>query len=137
MYLFILENLLRLTGKSKKEKTEEIRTHLEHVYNDNYQFKKPKKNRLLAISLFPIILLFFISNLLVLMIPYFVGKKFADDDNVIALWRILSGVPSFILQSIIYIGLTVINPLLLVGYLLITLIGLLSYRIWKDAAGLD
>lgn len=126
-----------LTLNNKKETTEEIKNQLELVYDDGLQFKEPKKNPLLAISLFPIVLLFFLSNLLVLLIPYYVSKKFADDNNVIALWRILSGVPIFILQSIIYIGFSIFYPFLLVGYLIITLIGLFIYRIWKDAAGLD
>jgi len=126
-----------LVGKNKKEKTEEIKSHLERVYDDHYEFRKPKKNLFLAIILFPIIFLFFIFNLLVFVIPYAVGKKFADDLNVIALWRILSGVPTFILQTIVYLVLALWNPWILAGYLLITLIGLLIYRTWKDAAGLD
>lgn len=126
-----------LVGKNKKEKTEEIKVHMERVYDVNFQFKKPKRNLFLAICLLPLILLFFISNVLVFVIPYVVGKKFADDLNVIALWRILSGVPTFILQSIIYLSLTLWNPWILPVYLVITLIGLLIYRTWKDAAGLD
>ena len=38
-----------------------------------------------------------VCNGLPLAIAYFAGRRFADDTNVIALWRILTGVPAFIL----------------------------------------
>lgn len=126
-----------LVGNDKKKMTVEIKSQLERVYDDHYEFNVPKRNRLLAFSLFPIVLLFFVTNLLALIIPYFVAKKFADDNNVITLWRILSGVPSYILQSLMYIVFFIWNPWLLVGYLFITLIGFFTYRTWKDAAGID
>lgn len=128
---------ITLVGKNKKEITEEIKIQLESVYDDHYEFNISKRNRLIALGLFPIILLFFIANLIALLIPFIIAKKFADDNNVISLWRILSGVPSFILQLMIYIGLSFWKPWLLVGYVTITLIGFCTYRSWKDAAGLD
>lgn len=126
-----------IVGETVEEIVDEVKSHMEQVYDDDYEFEKPRKNRLLAVSLFPIILLFFIANLLVMVIPYFIAKKFADDNNVIALWRILSGVPTFILQSLMYVVAAFWCPWILVGYALISLIGLFCYRPWKDAAGVD
>lgn len=126
-----------LVGKNKTVKVEEIKTHMQRVYNDDYEFKQPKKNLLLAICLLPIILLFFLLNILTFVIPYVVAKKFADDVNVITLWRILSGVPTFLLQTIVYIVLSIWCPWLLLAYIVITIIGLRTYRAWKDATGIE
>lgn len=126
-----------IVGETVEEIVDEVKSHMERVYDDDYEFEKPPKNGLLAVSLFPIILLFFIANLLVMVIPYLIAKKFADDNNVIALWRILSGVPTFILQSLMYVVAAFWCPGILVGYVLILMIGLFCYRPWKDAAGVD
>ena len=42
-------------------------------------------------------------NWLPLTIAWYCGRKFPDGRNVIALWRILTGVPSFILWAAIWI----------------------------------
>lgn len=128
---------VEIVGESIPEIVDEVRSYMERVYDDDYEFEKPKKNGLVAIALFPIILLFFIANLLAMLIPYLIAKKFADDNNVITLWRILSGVPTFILQTIIYIVVAFWCPWILVAYMLISFLGLFSYRAWKDAAGID
>ncbi|BDH60472.1 hypothetical protein MTP04_06020 [Lysinibacillus sp. PLM2] len=128
---------VKLSGETIDEKIEEIKNTLENVYDDEYTFAKPKKSILRSIIFSPIILLFFIFNLLVMCIPYFVGKKFADDKNVIALWRILSGVPVFLVQLLIYVCLGFAYPIFLVVYVIVTIVGLLIYRPWKDAIGLS
>jgi len=76
-------------------------------------------------------------NLLVMVLPYVVARKLADDRNVIALWRIIAGLPSFILQVVIYLCLGIIHPLIPIGYIVLTFIGLILYRPWKDAIGIQ
>lgn len=128
---------VKLSGEEIEERMEEIKTTLESVYDDEYKFTKPKKSIFRSFIFSPIILVFFIFNLPVMCIPYFVGKKFADDKNVIALWRILSGVPAFILQLLIYICLGFAYPIILGVYVIVTIVGLLLYRPWKDAIGIE
>ncbi|RKJ61679.1 hypothetical protein D7X33_26790, partial [Butyricicoccus sp. 1XD8-22] len=111
---------VKLSGEEIEERMEEIKTTLESVYDDEYKFTKPKKSIFRSFIFSPIILVFFIFNLPVMCIPYFVGKKFADDKNVIALWRILSGVPVFIVQSLIYICLGFTYPIILGVYAIVT-----------------
>lgn len=126
-----------ISGKNTGEIVNEIKKQMERVYDDDYQFPKPKRNVFLGICLTPIILLFYLANLIALLIPYFVAKKCADDVNVITLWRLLSGIPAFFLQLILYIILAFWNLWLILGYFIITPIGLFTYRAWKDAFHLD
>ncbi len=42
-----------------------------------------------------------IANLPPILVAWWAGRRFADDRNVIALWRILTGVPVFVLWSLL------------------------------------
>jgi 1-acyl-sn-glycerol-3-phosphate acyltransferase len=61
---------------------------------------------------------------------WFAGKKFPDDRNVISLWRILVGIPVFILWAgiVALIVLLLGKPLLLAAYTFVTLVGVKLYH---------
>lgn len=122
---------VEIQGKNLTVRTDEIRKQLESVYDPDYVFPTVRKNRLLGLILSPIVLLFYITNILVLLIPYLAANRLADDLNVICLWRMLFGVPLFMIQSILYLLTLFIHPLIFVGYILITMLGFSSYGYWK------
>lgn len=90
-----------------------------------------------CILLSPLILLFFMANLLPLAGGYAAAHIMADDDNVITLWRILTGVPLWAVQMITYLAIALIVPdyaaALTIPYIAVTCLGILGYRRWKSA----
>ena len=128
---------VEVEGRNLTDKTESIRKHLESVYSDDREFKKSKKDLFGFAALTPLIALFFLMNFLAAVIPYAVAKKFADDKNVICLWKILSGAPAWILQLLITASIGVFNPWYLFLYIFVTISGLFAYRDWKDAGGIE
>jgi 1-acyl-sn-glycerol-3-phosphate acyltransferase len=136
---------VEVEGRNLTDKTESIKSHLESVYSDDHTFEVPKKNIFLTLLFTPIVLGFFLFNLIALVVPYITGKvvlylaakKSVDDSNVVCLFRLLTGTPAFILQFLIYIYFFICFPTLLPIYVLFTVIGLLVYRKWKDGFGLN
>jgi 1-acyl-sn-glycerol-3-phosphate acyltransferase len=127
---------MSVDGKNFTEKTAQIKEYLQSVYNDDYPFSIPKKNFLKFLCLTPFIIAFFISNLFALTIPYIFAKLLADDYNVITLWRIIFGVPIFLIQAIVYLFVLFFNPLISLFYILFTLLGLHVYAKWKHSIGI-
>jgi len=84
----------------------------------------------------PIILAALIINIFPITACLFVSVKKADDTNVIALWRILTGVPLFALQFIIYLLYCLFfaeaGLILFTGYILITGLTVLMYDYWRN-----
>jgi 1-acyl-sn-glycerol-3-phosphate acyltransferase len=91
---------------------------------------------LLLAVLSPIVLGAVALNLPPFLAGWFAGRKFADDANVVSLWKIMVGVPFFALWmgGLALAALLLGQPLLLAGYLLLTWAGLqLYYRVKKLA----
>ena len=101
-----------------------------HLYGE-----KIKLHYITYCLLTPIILIALIINILPITACLFVSVKMADDTNVIALWRILTGAPLFALQFIIYLFsclyLAESGLVLLTGYILITGLAVLMYDYWR------
>ena len=84
----------------------------------------------------PLVLAAIAVNLPPVLAGWFAGKKFPDDSNVISLWKILVGVPLFVLwaAAVVFVLLLMGKPLWSAGYLLLTWTGLkLYYRVKKLA----
>jgi 1-acyl-sn-glycerol-3-phosphate acyltransferase len=91
---------------------------------------------LALLVLSPVVLAAILFNAPAVMAGFYAGKKFPDDLNVISLWKILVGIPLFLLWVVV-----VSTTLLLVGkvgwlglYALVTWVGLqMYYRVKKLA----
>lgn len=70
-----------------------------------------------------------LANCVPLAAGCWAGRRLADDTNVISLWRILVGVPLFLLWACLWAVAAVVSggPLLFFGYILLTWIGLRSF----------
>lgn len=87
---------------------------------------------LLSMALLPA----WILNLPTCLGAFILARKFADDTNVVTLWRILTGLPIFILQTVLLLVAFVVlsgmwTPLFLAATATLTWAGLLAYRPWK------
>jgi len=76
----------------------------------------------------PFVLYAFAWNLLPVLAGYFCSKKFADDTNVISLWKII---PSFTLGLVLTILELVFLPKVTVLSLAVSLLGFIVYGAWK------
>ena len=88
----------------------------------------------LLLLLGPIVLAGIVMNLPPLLVAWLAARKLADDLNVIALWRILVGLPVFVLWfGVMSVSLALFAGWLwMVGYALLTLVSLESiYRVKK------
>jgi hypothetical protein len=84
----------------------------------------------------PIVAAALLLNLPPFLAGWFAGRKFPDDRNVISLWRILVGIPVFVLwAAAVCLGLLLQGRLLWLGlYVVATWLGLqLYYRVKKLA----
>lgn len=126
-----------IKGKNLTEKTQSIVQVLKSVYEEDVVYKSPKKNMFLFSVLTPIAILFFALNVFTLVVAYVVGKKYADDNNVVCLWRLLSGLPAFLIQTLGYVILSIYYPICIPIYVLGTLLGLLTWRNWKYAGAIE
>lgn len=76
----------------------------------------------------PFVLYAFCWNLLPVLAGYFCSKKFADDNNVISLWKII---PSFTLWLLLTVLELVLFPKLTILSLAVSLLGFIVYGAWK------
>jgi len=89
-----------------------------------------------------LLLTMFVLPALLLNLPtclgaFLIARRYADDTNVVTLWRLLSGTPIFVLQSLLQAALLAYfcgtrTPLVLAGILGLTWLGLQAYRPWKS-----
>lgn len=81
----------------------------------------------------------FILNLPPIALGHWAGRRFPDGPNVITLWRILVGVPAFLLWASLLLGLSLAwgHPMMFLLWALFTLVALKSlYRVKKLAVTL-
>lgn len=90
----------------------------------------------LFLLLAPLVLVAIVLNALPFVAAWYAGKRFPDGPNVIALWRILVGLPLFVFWSLAVVSLSAFAGYfgLALGYTLLTWLGLhLYYRVKKLA----
>jgi 1-acyl-sn-glycerol-3-phosphate acyltransferase len=78
----------------------------------------------------PMVLAAAVLNLPALAAAWYAGKKFPDDRNVISLWKILVGVPAFLLWAMAVIAMTLLLGKIwwLLVYAVVTWLGLKFYH---------
>ncbi len=102
----------------------------------------PLKRRLLPLYAFwfaisaPWVALGSLLNAPPLLAAHLTGKRCADEPNVIALWRVLVGLPASLLwvTFLIFVTVTTSHWVLFAGYLAVSTLGLLSYYRVKKLA---
>lgn len=91
---------------------------------------------LALLALAPAVLFAALFNCVPLLTGYWAGKAFPDDRNVISLWRILVGIPFFVINVLVLVVLAVMAHRLglFCIYCLITFLGLKTYSRTKRLA---
>jgi 1-acyl-sn-glycerol-3-phosphate acyltransferase len=89
---------------------------------------------LLLCFLSPVVLAAITLNFPAFAGAWFAGRKIADARNVVSLWKILVGVPAFLFWFPATILALTFHPIAVIGYVGITLAGLLFYRRVKKLA---
>jgi 1-acyl-sn-glycerol-3-phosphate acyltransferase len=107
-----------------------------HPEKSPFATNSPYRTLLAVVVLTPFVFGATVLNAPPLLVAYFAGRKFPDGPNVITLWRILVGAPTlfFWILSILLVTLIFKMPLLFVGYIAVSILGLLAYAPCKRLA---
>lgn len=109
---------------------------LKHQGVPLFPLQNPWFHALLALLLGIPVLSGALLNLPPIVIAWYSGKRFADDDNVIALWRILTGIPLFVVWMLAWITFSMVlgHPWTAPIYLILTGVAIFGwYRLNKLA----